>query len=128
MKNENKDLKTLVKICDEKEYEDKKEIIGLKTQPEEVKNVEDTMLEQMREKILECEKLEEVVCLRKKLEKAQRELLLNTPQMKSSRQLDQILNAQISPLIKVGIGYEGETSKSKVEGRYHFCESFNKGK
>ena len=30
-KNENKDLKRLVKICDEKTYEDKKEIIGLKT-------------------------------------------------------------------------------------------------
>ena len=30
-------------------------------------------------------------------------------------QLDQILNAQRYPLIKAGIGYEGETSKSKVE-------------
>ena len=55
------------------------------------------------------------MCLRKKLEKSQRELLMNTPQMKSSGQLDQILNAQRSPLIKTGIGYEGETSKSKVE-------------
>ena len=70
----------------------------------------------MREKSLECEKLEEeVVCLRKKLEKAQRELLMNTPQMKSSGQLDKMVNAQRPPLIKVGIGYEGETSKSKVE-------------
>ena len=116
MNNENKDLKTLVQICDEKEYEDKKEIIGLKTQLEEAKKVEDTLLQQMREKSLECEKLEEeVVSLRKKLEKAQRELLMNTPQMKSTRQLDQILKAQRSPLIKAGIGYEGETSKSKVE-------------
>ena len=40
---------------------------------------------------------------------------MNTPQMKSSEQLDQILNAQRSPLIKAGIGYEEETSKSKVE-------------
>ena len=36
--------------------------------------------------------------------------------MKSSGQLEKILNAQISPLIKVGIGYKGETSKSKVQG------------
>ena len=116
LKNGNKYLKTLVQICDEKEYEDKKEIIGLKTQLEEAKKLEDTLLEQMREKSLECEKLEEeVVGLRKKLEKAQRELLMNTPQVKSSGQLDQILNAQRSPFIKVGIGYEGETSKSKVE-------------
>ena len=85
LKNENKDLKTLVQICDENEYEDKKEIIGLKTQLEEAKKVEDTLLEQMREKSLECEKLEEeVVCLRKKLEKSQREVLMNTPKMKIS--------------------------------------------
>ena len=64
----------------------------------------------MKEKSLECEKLEEeVVSLRKKLEKAQRDLLMNTPQMKSSGQLDQILKAQRSPLIKAGIGYEGKT-------------------
>ena len=70
----------------------------------------------MREKGQERERLEEeVVSLRKKLEKAQRDLLMNTPQMKSSEQLDQILNAQRSPLINTGIGYEGETSKSKVE-------------
>ena len=55
------------------------------------------------------------MCLRKKLEKAQRELLMNTPQMTSSEQLDKIINAQRSPLIKTGIGSEGETSKSKVE-------------
>ena len=70
----------------------------------------------MSEKSLECEKLEEeVVSLRKKLEKAQREVLMNTPKMKSSGQLEQILKVQRSPLIKDRIGYEGETSKSKVE-------------
>ena len=40
---------------------------------------------------------------------------MNIPQMKSYGQLDQILNAQRYPLIKTEIGYEGETSKSKVE-------------
>ena len=58
---------------------------------------------------------EQVVSFRMNLEKAQIELTMNIPQMKSSVQLDQILNAQRSPLIKTGIGYEGETSKSKVE-------------
>ena len=70
----------------------------------------------MREKSQECEILEEeVVSLRKKLEKSQRELLMNTHLMKGSGQLDQILNAQRSPLIKTGIEYEGETNKSKAE-------------
>ena len=70
----------------------------------------------MREKIQECERLEEeVVSLRKNLEKAQRELLMNTPLMKSTRQLDNMLNAQRSPLIKAGLGYVGESSKSIIE-------------
>jgi len=56
-----------------------------------------------------------VVCLRKKLENTQRELSMNTPRMTSIEQLDKILNAQRSPLIKIKIGYEGENSKSKVE-------------
>ena len=55
-----------------------------------------------------------MVSLRKKLEKAQIELTMNLSQMKSFGQLDKILNAQISPHIKVEIGYEGETKKSKV--------------
>ena len=93
----------MVKICDEKEYEDKKEIIGLKTQLEEAKKVEYTLLQQMREKSQECERLEEeVVSLRKNLEKTKRELLMNTPLMKGSGQLDQILNAQRSPIIRLG--------------------------
>ena len=36
--------------------------------------------------------------------------------MTSTEQLDKILNAERSPLIKARIGYEGETSKSKVVG------------
>ena len=61
LKNENKDFKTLVQICDEKAYEDKKEIVVLKTQLEEARKVEDTLLQQMREKSQECERLEEEV-------------------------------------------------------------------
>lgn len=80
LKNENKDLKTTMQICDEKEYEDKKEIIGLKTHLKEATKIEDTLLQQMKEKNMECERLEEeVASLRKKLEKSQRELLRNTP-------------------------------------------------
>ena len=78
--------------------------------------MEDILLKKIKDKNQEQEKLEEeVVCLRKKLEQDQRELSMNTPWMKSSEQLEKILNAQRSPLIKAGIGYEGETCKSKVE-------------
>ena len=40
---------------------------------------------------------------------------MNTPQMKISEDLDKILNSERCPLIKTGLGYVGETSKSKVE-------------
>ena len=53
--------------------------------------------------------------LEKETREHPRELSMNTPRMKGTEQLDNIINAQRSPLIKVGIVYEGETSKSKVE-------------
>ena len=57
----------------------------MKTQLEEARKVEDTLLKKIKDKIQKQEKLEkEVVCLRKKLEKSQRELLMNTRQMTSS--------------------------------------------
>ena len=37
LKNENKGLKTLVQICDEREYEDQEEIVGMKEQLEEAR-------------------------------------------------------------------------------------------
>ena len=40
---------------------------------------------------------------------------MNISQMKIFGHLDKILNAQRYPHIKVGIGYEGEINKSKVE-------------
>ena len=76
------------------------------------------MLQQIREKSQECGRLEEeVVSLRKKLEKDQTDLTLNIQQLKVVAQLDQILNAQGSPLVNIEIGYEGESSKSKVEDK-----------
>ena len=99
----------------EKKELDLEYLIKLKVELEESRKIEDILKREIKEKNQECEKLEEVVSLRKKSEKAQRELTMNIPQMKSFGQLDQILNAQRSPLIKAGIGYEGETSKSKVE-------------
>lgn len=39
LKNENKDLKKLVQICDEGEHEYKEEIVNLKTQLEEARRI-----------------------------------------------------------------------------------------
>ena len=85
LKNENKYLNTLVQICDEREYEDKEEIVGLKAQLEESRKIEDILKREIKEKNQEHEKLEEeVVSLRTKSEKAQIELTMNIPQIKSS--------------------------------------------
>ena len=72
------------------------------------------LLKQIKEKTQEQEKLEEeVVCLRNKLENAQRKVAINSSQTTSSGKLNKTLDAQRSPMIKTGIGYEGESSKSK---------------
>jgi len=60
---------------------------------------------------------EEVVCLKKNLEKVQIKLNMNIQQIKGSKKLEVILNAQRSPLIKTRLGYEGESNKSKVEDK-----------
>ena len=86
----------------------------LKVELEEAKKIEDMLLQQIKDKTREQEKLEEeVVCLRKKLENAQRKVVINPSQTTSSSNLNEILVAQRSPMIKIGIGYEGESSKRK---------------
>ena len=40
-------------------------------------------------------------------------MVINSSQTTSSSKLNEILVAQISPMIKTGIGYEGESSKGK---------------
>lgn len=79
----------------------------MKVELEKSKKVEDILMKQVKEKNQECERLEEeVVCLKKKLEKAQTELNMNIQQIKGYEKLDVIVNAQRYPLIKIGLGYE----------------------
>ena len=64
----------------------------LKVELEEAKKVEDMLLQQIKDKTREQEKLEEeVVCLRKKLENAQRKVSTNSSQTTSSSKLNEIL-------------------------------------
>jgi len=64
----------------------------LKVELEESNKVEDILLQQIKEKKQECEKLEEeVVYLKKKLEKAQTELNINIQKIKVSEKLDVVL-------------------------------------
>ena len=88
-----------------REEQNSEALIQLKVELEEAKKVEDILLKKIKDKTQEQEKLEEeVVCLRKKLENTQRKI--DTSQITSSSKLNEILDAQIYPLIKTGIGYE----------------------
>ena len=58
------------------------------------------------------EKLEgEIVALRKEIEKTKD---INLKFVKGSETLDEIINVQRSPLIKTGLGYNGETSQAST--------------
>jgi hypothetical protein len=72
LKNENKDLKKLVQICDEKEHEYKEEIVSLKTQLEEARRLEEVMSSKFKERDLQCKRLEVEVEARSKLEEKNR--------------------------------------------------------
>ena len=86
----------------------------LKVEFEEAKKIEDMLLQEIKDNTREQEQMEEeVVRLRKKIENAQRKVSTNSSQTTSSSKLNKILDTQGSPMIKTGIGYEGESSKSK---------------
>jgi uncharacterized protein Yka (UPF0111/DUF47 family) len=75
-------------------------IIHLKTQIEEAKRVEELLKNQINEKEESCDKLEAgIVDLINKVEKSNK--FLN-----SSKILDEILESQISPYDKSGLGYK----------------------
>ena len=61
LKNENKDLKKLVQIRDEREHEYKEEIVSLKTQLEEARRIEEAMSIKFKERDLQCERLKDEI-------------------------------------------------------------------
>ena len=86
------------------------EISRLKTCIEEKNRIIDTLQLQIDEKEKYLEKLEgEIVGLRKEIEKTK---ALNLRFVKGSDTLDEIIKVQRSPLIKTGLGYNGEASQA----------------
>jgi len=92
------------------------EISRLKTCLEEKNMIIDTFQIQLDEKEQSLEKLEcEIIGLRKEIEKTK---ALNLKFVKGSETLDEIINVQRSPLIKTGMGYNGETSQASTSKSY----------
>jgi len=92
------------------------EISRLKTRLEEKNMIIDTLQIQLDEKEQSLEKLEcEIVGLQKEIEKTK---ALNLKFVKGSETLNEIINVQHSPLIKTGLGYNGEASQASISKSY----------
>jgi len=92
------------------------EMSRLKTCLEEKNVIIETLQIQLDEKEQSLEKLEyEIVGLRKEIEKTK---ALNLKFVKGSETLDEIINVQCSPLIKTGLGYNGEASQASTSKSY----------
>ena len=90
----------------------------LKVELEEAKKIEDILRQQLTKNKIRCEKLEEeVVSVRKELEKFQAMFHKNFSSIKASEELNNILNKQRSPLIKYGLGYEQGSSNSQSKNK-----------
>jgi hypothetical protein len=90
----------------------------LKVELEEAKKIEDIIKQQLSEKKVRCESLEEeVVKSRKELEDFQALYHQNMSSIKASKELNSILSKQRSPLVKIGLGYESGSSSSQSENK-----------
>jgi hypothetical protein len=83
----------------------------LKVELEEAKKIEDILKQQLSEKKVRCEALEEeIVKTRKEMEKFKGLYHQNLPSIKASEELTSILNQQRNSKLKVGLGYEEGSS------------------
>jgi hypothetical protein len=83
----------------------------LKVELEEAKKIEDILKQQLSEKKVRCEALEEeIVKTRKEMEKFKGLYHQNLPSIKASEGLTSILNQQRNSKLKVGLGYEEGSS------------------
>ena len=104
-------LKVSKRISEELE-ETKATNIRLNTQVEEVRRIEEVLKDQLDEKDRTCQKLEmEVVDLKKKDEKND----VHAKFKNSSTILGEILDCQISPFDKIGLGYNKETKEVEAD-------------
>jgi hypothetical protein len=81
---------------------------------EEAKKIEEILKQQLSEKKARCESLEqEVVKMRKEMEKFQALYNQNLSSIKASEGLTTIMNQQRNPKLKTGLGYEEGSSSGK---------------
>jgi hypothetical protein len=90
------------------------DLVLLKVELEEAKKIEEILKQQLSEKKARCEALEqEVVKMRKEMEKFQSLYNQNLSSIKASEGLATILNQQRNLKLKTGLGYEEGSSSGK---------------
>jgi hypothetical protein len=100
----------------------------LKVELEEAEKIEDILKQQLSEKKVRCEALEEeIIKTRKEMEKFKGLYHQNLPSIKASEELTSILNQQRNSKLKVGLGYEeGSSSDHPSNTEYiKFVKSSN---
>jgi hypothetical protein len=108
LRSKNRKLK---QVLTQFEKEPDEESALLKVELEEAKKIEDILKQQLSEKKLICEALEEeIVKTRKEMEKFKGLYHQNLPSIKASEELSSILNQQRNTKLKAGLGYEEGSS------------------
>jgi hypothetical protein len=107
----NRKLKQVLTQFEKDSKEPDEHLALLKVELEEAKKIEDILKQQLSEKKLRCEALEEeIVKTRKEMEKFKGLYHQNLSSIKASEELTSILNQQRNSKLKDGLGYEEGSS------------------
>jgi hypothetical protein len=111
LRSKNRKLKQLLTQFEKDSKKPDEDFALLKVELEEAKKIEDILKQQLSEKKLRCEALEEeIVKTRKEMEKFKGLYHQNLPSIKASEELTSILNQQRNSKLKAGLGYEEGSS------------------
>jgi hypothetical protein len=111
LRSKNRKLKQLLTQFEKDRKKPDEDFALLKVELEETKKIEDILKQQLSEKKLRCEALEEeIVNTRKEMEKFKGLYHQNLPSIKASEELTSILNQQRNSKLKAGLGYEEGSS------------------
>jgi hypothetical protein len=111
LRSKNRKLKQVLTQFEKDSKEPDEDFALLKVELEEAKKIEDILKQQLSEKKLRCESLEEeIVKTKKEMEKFKGLYHQNLPSIKASEELTSILNQQRNSKLKNGLGYEEGSS------------------
>jgi chromosome segregation ATPase len=111
LRSKNRKLKQLLTQFEKDSKKPDEDFALLKVELEEAKKIEEILKQQLSEKKLRCEALEEeIVKTRKEMEKFKGLYHQNLLSIKASKELTSILNQQRNSKLKAGLGYEEGSS------------------